>query len=54
MCDFIAKCARTKIGDREQVEMVKKTLVDDGKEKNELMEKGGDLRGKVKLGIGWT
>lgn len=46
LCDFIAKCAGVEVGDREQVDVVRKPLVGDGKEKIELMRKGGDLRGK--------
>lgn len=41
---FIAKCAGVKIDGLEQEKIVRKKLIDDG-EREELMKKGGDLRG---------
>ena len=48
LCDFIAKCAGVKVDSDEQEHVVRQPLVE-GKQKAEVMERGGDLRGKEQI-----
>jgi alpha/beta superfamily hydrolase len=43
LCEFVARCAGIRVGERERREVVGVELVEDG-ERRELMERGGDLR----------